>query len=191
MNIDLKRKKEKRNTVIRWILYILLTVISYIYMTTAPQKLLMLRTPLFVIPIAMCVAMFEEPFDSAIMGCAAGLLLDTAQGTLIGLSGIILLWCCLGTSLLFHFFMRRHIINIIALNAAAVFAQGIIHYFFYYAIWEYDSAGKIFSHEFLPVMIGTIIAVIPFFFIIRFLSRRFGIIDESYIEEKSDDIVRE
>lgn len=191
MNIDLKRKKEKRNTVIRWILYILLTVISYIYMTTAPQKLLMIRTPLFVIPIAMCVAMFEEPFDSAIMGCAAGLLLDTAQGTLIGLSGIIMLWCCLGTSLLFHFFMRRHIINIIALNAAAVIAQGIIHYFFYYAIWEYDSAGKIFSREFLPVMIGTIIAVIPFFFIIRFLSRRFGIIDESYIEEKSDDIVRE
>ena len=47
MNIDLKRKKEKRNTVIRWILYILLTVISYIYMTTAPQKLLMIRTPLF------------------------------------------------------------------------------------------------------------------------------------------------
>lgn len=191
MNIDLKRKKEKRNTVIRWILYILLTVISYIYMTTAPQKLLMLRTPLFVIPIAMCVAMFEEPFDSALMGCAAGLLLDTAQGTLIGLSGIIMLWCCLGASLLFHFFMRRHIINIIALNAAAVLAQGIIHYFFYYAIWEYDSAGKIFTREFIPVMTGTIIAVIPFFFLIRFLSRRFGIIDESYIEEKSDDIVRE
>ena len=191
MNIDLKRKKEKRNTVIRWILYILLTVISYIYMTTAPQKLFMIRTPLFVIPMAMCVAMFEEPFDSAIMGCAAGLLLDTAQGTLIGLSGIIMLWCCLGASLLFHFFMRRHIINIIALNAAAVFAQGIIHYFFYYAIWEYDSAGKIFTREFLPVMIGTIIAVIPFFFIVRFLSRHFGIIDESYIEEKSDDIVRE
>lgn len=191
MNIDLKRKKEKRNTVIRWIFYILLTVLSYIYMTTAPQKLFIFRTPLFVIPIAMCVSMFEEPFDSAIMGCAAGLLLDTALGTLIGLNGIIMLWCCLGTSLLFHFFMRRHIVNIITLNAAAVLAQGLIHYFFYYAIWEYDSAGKIFTREFLPVMICTVISAVPFFFIIRFLSRRFGLIDESYIEEKSDDIVRE
>ena len=129
MNIDLKRKKEKRNTVIRWILYGLLTVISYIYMTTAPQKQFMLRTPLFVIPAAMCIAMFEEPFDSALMGCAAGLLLDTAQGTLIGLSGIIMMWCCLAASLLFHFFMRRHILNIIALNAAAVIVQGTVHYF--------------------------------------------------------------
>ncbi len=150
MNIDLKRKKEKRNTVVRWILYGLLTVIAYIYMTTAPQKQFMLRTPLFVIPAAMCIAMFEEPFDSALMGCAAGLLLDTAQGTLIGLSGIIMMWCCLSASLLFHFFMRRHILNIIALNAAAVIVQGTIHYFFYYAIWEYDSAGKFSRESFCP-----------------------------------------
>ncbi len=188
MNIDLKRKKEKRNAVVRWILYGLLLAFSYIYMTTAPLRL---RVPLFIIPAAMCVSMFEEPFESAIMGCAAGLLLDTAQGTLIGLNGIIMLWCCLASSLLFHFFMRRHIVNIIMLNAAAVLGQGIIHYFFYYAIWEYDSAGKIFLREFLPVMLYTTIAVIPFFFIVRFLSAHFGAIEESYIEEKTDDIVRE
>ena len=162
--------------------------LSYIYMTTAP---LTLRTPLFVIPIVMCVAMYEEPFDSAIIGCVAGLLLDTAQGTLIGFSGIAMLWCCLGTSLLFHFFMRRHIVNIVMLNAAASLGQGILHYFFFYAIWEYDNGGQIFLDRFLPVMIYTAIAVIPFFFVIRFLVKRFGIIVENYIEEKSDDIVRE
>lgn len=188
MNIDLKRKKEKRNAVVRWILYGLLLALCYIYMTTAPLKL---RTPLFIIPAAMCISMFEEPMNSAIMGCASGLLLDTALGTLIGLNGIIMLWCCLTSSLLFHFYMRRHIVNIIMLNAAAVIGQGVIHYFFFYAIWEYDAAGKIFLREFLPVMLYTIIAVIPFFFIIRFLSKRFGMIEESYIEEKSDDIVRE
>ncbi len=188
MNIDLKRKKEKRNAVIRWILYLLLLALCYIYMTTAPFGL---RTPLLLIPAAMCVSMFEEPFDSAVMGCVAGLLLDTAQGTLIGLNGIIMLWCCLASSLLFHFFMRRHIVNIIMLNAAAVIGQGLIHYFFFYAIWEYDSAGKIFTREVLPVTVYTIIAVIPFFFVIRFLSKHFGVIEESYIEEKSDDIVRE
>lgn len=188
MNIDLKRKKEKRNAVVRWILYGLLLALCYIYMTTAPS---VLKTPLFIIPAAMCISMFEEPFDSAVTGCLAGLLLDTAQGTLIGLNGIIMLWCCLTSSLLFHFFMRRHIVNIIMLNAAATLVQGIIHYFFFYAIWEYDAAGKIFTREFLPVMLYTIIAVIPFFFVIRFLSKHFGIIEESYIEEKSDDIVRE
>lgn len=188
MNIDLKRKKEKRNTVIRWILYGLLLAVSYIYMTTAPLNI---RTPLFVIPLAMCISMFEEPFDSAVTGCAAGLLLDMSQGTLIGLSGIVMLWCCLASSLLFHFFMRRHVLNIIMLNAAAVIGQGLVHYFFYYAIWEYDSSGKIFLNEFIPVMIYSVIAVIPFFFIVRFLVKKFGIIVENYIEEKTDDIVRE
>ena len=188
MNIDLKRKKEKRNSVIRWCIYALLLTVSYIYMTTAP---LTLRTPLFVIPIVMCIAMYEEPFDSAIVGCVAGLLLDTAQDTLIGVSGIVMLWCCLGTSLLFHFFMRRHIVNIILLNAAAVFIQGIVHYFLFFAIWEYDRDAQIFLDKFLPVMIYTAIAVLPFYFIVRFLVKKFGIIVENYIEEKSDDIVRE
>ncbi len=188
MNIDLKRKKEKRNSVIRWCIYGLLLAVSYIYMTTAP---LTLRTPLFVIPIVMCIAMYEEPFDSAIIGCVAGLLLDTAQGTLIGFSAIAMLWCCLGTSLLFHFFMRRHIVNIVMLNAAAIVIQGILHYFFFYAIWEYDKGGQIFLDRFLPVMIYTAIAVFPFFFLVRFLVKKFGIIVENYIEEKSDDIVRE
>ncbi|MCM1481007.1 MAG: rod shape-determining protein MreD [Muribaculaceae bacterium] len=188
MNIDVKRKKEKRNTVLRWVLYGLMLAVSYIYMTTAPLNL---RTPLFVIPIAMCVSMFEEPFESAICGCVAGLLLDTAQGTLVGLSGIIMLWCCLFSSLLFHFFARRHILNIILLNGAAILAQGLIHYLFYYAVWEYDHSGKIFAKEFLPVMIYTEIAVLPFYFIVRFLTKRLGVIEESFIEEKSDDIVRE
>lgn len=188
MNIDLKRKKEKRNAVIRWLIYALMLAVAYIFMTTAPLNL---RTPLFVIPIVMCISMFEEPFDSAIVGCVAGLLLDTAQGTLVGISGIVMLWCCLGSSLLFHFFMRRHILNIIMLNGAAVIIQGIIHYFFYYAIWEYDLSGKIFLHEFLTVMLYTEIAVIPIYYIVRFLVKKFGVIVESYIEEKSDDIVRE
>ncbi len=188
MNIDLKRKKEKRHTVIRWCIYSLMLAVSYIYMTTAP---LSVRTPLLVIPIVMCVAMYEEPFDSAVIGCVAGLLLDTAQGTLVGVSGIVMLWCCLGASLLFHFFMRRHIVNIILLNAAAVIGQGLIHYFFFFAIWEYDKNGQIFLDRFLPVMIYTEIAVIPFFFVIRWLVKRFGIIVENYVEEKSDDIVRE
>lgn len=188
MNIDVKRKKEKRNTFIRWVIYMLLLAVEYVYMTTAAFNF---RVILFVIPTAMCIAAFEEPFDAAVCGNVAGLLLDTAQGTLIGLSGIMLMWCCLMTSLLFHFFMRKHVINIVMLNGAAVLVQGIIHYFFYYAIWGYDGGGKIFLDKFLPVMIYTEIASVPLFFIIKFLVNRFGVINEDYIEEKSDDIVRE
>lgn len=188
MNIDLKRKKEKRNITVRWILYGLMLVISYVYMTTAPLEF---RTPLFVIPIAMCISMFEEPFDAALVGCAAGLMLDSAQGTIVGLNGIIMLWCCLISSLLFHFFMRRYILSIMLVNFAAVLIQGIIHYFFYYAIWEHDESLGILLREFVPVMIYTEIAVIPFYFIINMLVKHLGVIVESYIEEKSDDIVRE
>lgn len=188
MNIDVKIRKEKRNTALRWIVYGLMLAVSYVYMTTAPFGR---HIPLFVIPIAMCISMFEEPFESAIAGTVSGLLLDTALGTLIGLNGIIMMWCCLMSSLLFHFFMRRHIVNIILLNAAAVIAQSLIHYLFYFAVWEYDRSGSILRKEFLPVMIYTEIAVLPFYFAVKFLVGHLGLIHENYVEEKSDDIVRE
>ena len=45
--------------------------------------------------------------------------------------------------------------------------------------------------EFIPIIILTIVTTVFIFPIIRLLSRRLGKIKENYIEEKSDDIVRE
>lgn len=188
MNIDLKRKKEKRNTFFRWLIYYLIMLIEYIFMTTvnlsSPLPLLLLST-------SICISVFEDPFDSAMTGCVAGLLLDAAEGTLVGMNGIILMWCCLMSSLLFYFILRKHILNVLAISAAAVIVQTGFRYLFYYAIWEYDRTGKIFVKEFVPVIILTIVTTVFIFPIIRLLSRRLGKIKENYIEEKSDDIVRE
>ena len=118
-------------------------------------------------------------------------MLDGAEGTIVGLNGIILTMCCLMTSLLFYFLMRRHIVNVLALTAAASFIQTGFRYIFYYSIWSYDSHGAIYLREILPIIIFTIIASALFYPFIRFLSSRLGIIKETYVEEKSENIVRE
>ena len=92
MNIDVKRKKEKRNKTIRWILYYILLVIEYIFMTTVQVNI---PLPLFLLSTAMCISVVEDPFYSALTGCIAGLMLDAAAGTLMGMNGIIMMWCCL------------------------------------------------------------------------------------------------
>jgi cell shape-determining protein MreD len=139
----------------------------------------------------MCISVFEDPFDSALTGCAAGLMLDAAEGTLIGMNGIILMWCCLMSSLLFYFVMRKHIVNVLMISAATVFLQTGFRYLFYYFIWGYDSGGKIYLKEFIPVMITTVIFSAVMFPLIRFMHGKLGKIRETYVEEKSDDIVRE
>lgn len=188
MNIDIKRRKEKFRSVLRWAIYFLLLFIEYIVMTTMGAAH---RIPLFIVSTAICIAVFEDPFNSALLGCIAGLMLDAAEGTIFGLNGIILTMCCLMTSLLFYFIMRRHIVNVLALTAATAFIQTGFRYIFYYSIWDYDSHGAIYLREVLPVIFFTVIASAVFYPLIRFLSSRLGVIRETYVEEKSENIVRE
>lgn len=174
--------------VFRWIIYYLILFISYIIISTVKTGL---PVPLLMIPFSLCIAMYEHPFSAAVTGLVAGMLLDTALGTIIGLNGIILMWCCLITSLLFMFIMKRHFVNILGITIIVSFVQCTIHYFFYYSIWDYNSGGDIYVREFLPVIAMTNVFTVLFYYLIRFLVNKVGIIRENYIEEKTDDIVRE
>ncbi len=188
MNIDVKIKKEKRNTAVRWILYYLIMSAEYVFMTTFQANV---PLPLLLLATAMCISVVEDPFDSAITGCVAGLMLDLAEGTLVGMNGIMIMWCCLMSSLLFYFVLRRHFVNVLVINAAAVILQTTFRYLFYYLIWGYESGGQIYLNEFLPIVIMTIISAAAIYPLINLMHRKLGVIKEHYIEEHSDDIVRE
>lgn len=188
MNIDIKKKREKRNCIFRWIIYYLVLIIEYVFMTTFQINI---PLPMLLVSTALCISMFEDPYYSAVTGCAAGLMLDAAEGTLIGMNGIILMWCCLMSSLLFYFVVRKHIFNIILIVTAAAFVQTGFRYIFYYSIWGYEKNGRIYLSEFLPVIISTVISVLIVYPFIKMLCKKLGEIKDTYIEEKSDDIVRE
>lgn len=188
MNIEIKKKKEKKRAIIRWLLYFILLFAEYIFMTTMPS---VKKMPLLLLATAICVSVFEDPFNSALLGCFAGLLLDTAEGTIFGLNGVILTMCCLMTSLLFYFIMRKHILNVLALTAVSVFIQTGFRYIFYYSVWGYDTDGTIYLKEIIPVMLMTVISAAAFYPLIKMMSEKLGIIKETYVEEKSENIVRE
>lgn len=188
MNNQLKKRREKRNIAVRWLLYYLIISLSYVYMTTIHFDI---PNPIFLIPIAICISMNEEPFYAGITGCVCGLMTDSAMGTLVGFHAIILMWCCAVTSLLFILIMRHHIFNVILITFISSLIQSLLDYLFNYAIWGYDSIGIILLKYFLPSLIFTNISTVVFYYLIRAIARKFGVIREHFIEEKSDDIVRE
>ncbi len=188
MNIDDKKKKEKLNIILRYLIYFVILFTGYIFMTSVNFTK---NVPLVMFSVAICIAIFEEPFSAAVIGSFAGALTDIAEGTLIGINAIIILWCCLIISLLFRFIMRKHIINIMAVAFISIFLQTGFKYIFNYFIWNYDDSGKIYLNEILPVIISTLIATAIFYPVIKIIYKKFGKINLVYIEEKSDDIVRE
>lgn len=188
MNIELKKKKERSNAVIRRVLNILIALFSYVFISTISTGA---EVPLLLIPCAVCYAVREEPLESAVYGAFCGLLLDSAAGTIPGFNAIILLWSCLMVSLLFHAILRRHILNFLWLDFAVIALQSALHYLFFYWLWEFDSDGLIMGKVFIPEAIYTNIAGVILFIITGFIANRFGRVTEHYIEEKNGDIVRE
>lgn len=188
MNIELKKKREQRNNIIRMFFYILLMSVSFVAMSTINTAGVF---PLLLIPCAVCFAQREDPFSGALFGCVCGLLLDSAQDALIGFNAIIFMWMCTFISLLFHFILRRNILNFLWLDLTAILMQSLLHYLFFYGIWSYDLSGEVFRGIFIPEIICTNIAGAVIYIITEAVTRRFGTVTEHYIEEKSEDIVRE
>lgn len=187
MNIELKKKKERAGAVIRQLLYILLMTAGFAFISTANARVL----PLLPVCCGVCYAVREEPFASALYGCICGLLLDCAQDTLVGFNAILLMWSCLLISLLFHCFLRRHIVNFLLLDFGVIMLRGLLHYLFFYEIWDYDLTGQIFTKIFIPEMLLTSAAGVAVYWLTGVIAGRFGTVTEHYIEEKSEDIVRE
>lgn len=188
MNIELKQKKEQRNGIIRQLILILLMSFSYVFVSTINTGA---PLPLLLIPCAVCYATREAPFNSALFGCVCGLLLDSAEGTLTGFNAIILMWSSLFISLLFHYVLRRNILNFLWLDLVVTVVQSLLHYLFFYSIWRYDPSGAVFREIFIPEAIYTNISGVVLYWFTGAVTRTFGTVTEHYIEEKSEDIVRE
>ena len=188
MNIERKEKKERLHRFVRTLLYIFLMVFSYIFMLTVRTGTAL---PILLIPCAMCYAMREQPLSSAVYALFCGLMLDSAFNMLPGLNAVILMWSALLASLLVNNLIRRSIINFIWMDLTAIAIQGSLHYTLDFFLWGDDPKGLILLRIFLPELIYTNIAGIVMYVLTGIISRRFGAVNEHYIEEKSPDIVRE
>lgn len=181
-------RMRRAKTAFKWFLYFLLAAVSYIFMTVADYSL---AKPLLLIPLAVCIAMREDIMISCAAGVISGFMLDSAMGKLFGYNAFLMLAVCMFTSLLFMYLMRQNVINIIWITAVAALLQGSLDFLFYYAIWGQENVSVIFTGTFLPSMLFTVLSSPVIYFIVKFIDRKFGPEQQTYLEEKSENIIRE
>lgn len=157
---------EKRNLAIRWILYAVIVLFCYIAATSGD-----FRKPLMLIPVSLCIASYAREHTAFITGIVCGLLLDFVCGKLIGFNAIILCLMCLGVSMLYKYFLTHRFFTFIILAAAGIFIQGVLDYFFFYAIWDYSNVSFIFTDHIIPCCIYTLISAVPIYVVIHNINR--------------------
>lgn len=184
MTMDKQLRTERRNLVIRRVLYYFLAAAAFVIISTVDGQLPM---PLLLIDLGVCAAAFEfnAPVYCAVYGCFCGLLLDIAEGTLFCFNGIMLTVCCLMVSLIFSCLLHKKLPNFILLNFLVILVQGGLHYLFYYLLWGYDRNREILTEIFIPELIATNLFGIAVYGIFKLISRFLGTVREHYIEEGS------
>lgn len=128
--------------------------------------------PLFVVVLAVMLAIHEGEFTGAIYGMIAGILCDLSATKLFGLNSIILLICCVMVGLVIIYYMQLSLINAMLLTAATMFFKEIICFYFYYAMWGYNQVHLIFFENMIPELICTILFVPPFYYFIGYIKKK-------------------
>ncbi|MDE5764380.1 MAG: rod shape-determining protein MreD [Ruminococcus sp.] len=165
----IKTTREKRifyfKTALRWTLYYVIILMSFVIMTTGSWK-----KPVLLVPVALCIAINNDIMASAYTGAFCGFLIDIACGRLIGYNAVILTIFSAAMTLIFELYLRRKFINYIVLTAIMTFLQCFLDFQFFYKLWDYENVNNIFRNVTLKVWIYTMISSVILYVIFRIIN---------------------
>ncbi len=174
-------------TALKWAAFIIAAMLAFAFSTSGASSG---SRAMSLMPLAVSIAVFSEEIPSAAMGGFAGLLIDIAQGQLLGFTGLYLCLGCGLVSALFRQFLRKNIINYIAVAAALALCYLYIHYFFYYSIWDYEGYSEVLGARLVPSTLKTVLWSPVWFAYSWLLTRLSGERKKLEIEEPDEKIDR-
>lgn len=124
------------------------------------------------IPLVVCLGMFETNLVAALMGTLAGVIWDVTVATGDGYNAIMLMVFATATSLLISYLMRNNIVTALILSAAAIVIYCFFHWFIF-VVCSGATGGFVTLFTFyLPSAIYTLIFAPLFYFVLRAFVRK-------------------
>ncbi len=149
----------------KYFCYTLLMIVFYAVQTTAGAFSFFGVRPLWVIPLAVAVAMCENILPAALFGALSGLLCDLGSQALFGFNGLLMLCGCTAIALLSLFLVKVNWKSALLLGGGLAAIRALLEFFFFYFIWGYAEIQLVFIHSVLPSFIYTVILT-PFFLLL-------------------------
>lgn len=179
-------RKMKIKVFFRWFFYFLALIILYAIMSSG---IFDLWQPYFIISLAIAVSMREQEFASSIYGIVCGFMLDISVGTLFGFYAVWLMPFCFLTSLFSRNLIKVNFLNHIIFTAVTTLFSFSMYYLFNFVIWNTSGREIIITNILLPSFIATFVSAPPIYFLIKLISRKFGLEDNISLNEAMEEVV--
>ena len=155
---------------LRWFLYSAALLLFYIFEI---NPLIRGFCPLFIIPLATAVAMYEGDLAAGVFGTFCGLMLDMANGVSVaGFSALWLLCICPVISLISRFLIKVNLLSHLVMNAVTAIVMAFLDLVFLHWVWEGADSVISFRLVILPAYGGAVLFSVPVYLLIRLINAK-------------------
>ena len=168
-------RKRSRGQIVKWICYALLGLLCAVLQTTPGLFQLGAAKPLYLLPLALAVSVFEGEFAGAVFGAVCGLMWDYTAGRTAGLLAFELLLLCFLLSAVMQLYFKTSAANVVLLETAAVLLVLSLDWLFFYYMPGYSGAASRWLWFVLPTAALSVPVCFPLFGVVRRIHEEFKI----------------
>ena len=149
------RRKRKSSQIFKWVCYTLLMLLCTVLQTMPGLFQLGAAKPLYLLPLALAVSVFEGEFAGAIFGAVCGLMWDYTAGRTVGMLALELMLLCFGVSVVVQLYLKDTPSNFVLLAVTCALLVLSADWLFFYYMPGYAGAGERFLWVVLPSALMT------------------------------------
>ena len=150
------RRKRSRSQRLKWGCYILLLVVCTVLQTMPGLFQFGAAKPLWLLPLALAVAVEEDEFAGGIFGAVCGLMWDYTAGRTVGMLAFELLVLCFLLSAVVQLYFKASAANFVLLALGASLLVLSLDWLFFYYMPGYSGAVERYLWFVLPTAVLTI-----------------------------------
>ena len=154
-------------------LYVLMLLVFYALQTTPGLFQVYGIRPIWMVPLAVAIAMCEGEVVGACFGGAAGLLCDLGSQSLFGFNGLCMVVGCTAVGLLSIHLVKASWKSALLMGGGLAAVRALLEFFFFYAIWNYEKIWLIFVRSVFPIFVYTVLLTPLFFWLVRKIKSSF------------------
>jgi rod shape-determining protein MreD len=163
----------QNKNLLKWTAYTLVVLLAAILQGTPNLFIIAGVMPLLIIPCVIAISMFEGETPGAVFGILGGLIWDIESGRAFGYNALFLMIMCIAAALLIQNLFRNTIASAFIFCICAVALHEFITWFFFIYLTGDERFVFAFLRIILPTAAYTVIFVLPIYFLVRRVSRRF------------------
>lgn len=159
-------RKENKPRVYRRITFAVLIAVAAVLQSTGGFSVFGIRI-LLLLPLTVCIGMFERETFGTAFGVFAGMLWDLNASHGDGFNALSLAFICFSCGLMMTYVMRNNLATALLLGTFFIALRGVSHWLFFTVFDKMDFVGYILLTKYLPEVLLNILLIVPVYYVIR------------------------